>query len=70
MLHVYGHRHHGYGSDLVGVRANAVGGDRMFQEVGFGGANVDFGGESFRLFLRRFLNMARMLTVWGAGSGS
>ena len=39
LFQVRRHRHLRESSDLVGVRANAGGGDRMPQEVGFGGAN-------------------------------
>ena len=44
LFDVGGHWHFGGSGDLVGVRANASGGNGVSQEVGVGGAKFGFGG--------------------------
>ena len=48
MLFVGGHGHLREGGDLIGVWAEAAGGDGVSQEVGSGGANFGFDGGKFK----------------------
>ena len=52
---------------LVGVRANAVGGHRMSQEVGFGGGNFGLGGVTFPIVRSKAFEHGS--DVGGVGSG-
>ena len=60
MLFVGGHGHLCEGGDLIGVGAEAAGGDGVSQEVGSGGANFGFGGGSlFLIVVLKFLRVIR-----------
>ena len=62
--------HSGGDGDLVGVRANASGGNSLSQKSALVAPGLDLAGERFRLCLRRRYNRARMLSTWEVGSGS
>ena len=53
LLGVLGHGHLGEGGNLVGVRANAGGGDGVSQEIGVGGAELGLGGGKFEVVLSK-----------------
>ena len=55
MLFFGGHGHLGEGGNLVGVGAEAAGGDGESQEVGSGGANCGFGGGKFKAVFAKAL---------------